>query len=33
MATSNPLLELRHVTKRFAGMTAVDDVSLEIRPG
>ncbi len=28
-----PILELRHLSKRFGGVTAVDDVSLAILPG
>lgn len=28
-----PLLELRHVTRRFAGIAAVDDLSLAVEPG
>lgn len=28
-----PLLELKNVTKRFGGLVAVDDVSLEVRKG
>jgi simple sugar transport system ATP-binding protein len=28
-----PLIELRHVSKRFAGVIALDDVSLSIAPG
>jgi ABC-type multidrug transport system ATPase subunit len=27
------MLELRHVTKRFSGIPAVDDVSFSARPG
>ena len=30
---SNPLIELDHVSKRFAGITALDDVSLNVSPG
>jgi simple sugar transport system ATP-binding protein len=30
---SNPLIELDHVSKRFAGITALDDVSLSVSPG
>jgi ribose transport system ATP-binding protein len=32
-AAAAPLFELRHVTKRFPGVLALDDVSLEIRGG
>jgi ABC-type sugar transport system ATPase subunit len=28
-----PMLEVRNLVKRFGGLTAVDDVSLEVRPG
>src|SRR6266568_96547 len=28
-----PMLELRHVSKRFSGIAAVDDVSFQARPG
>jgi len=28
-----PLLEVRHLTKRFGGLTAVDDVGLQVFPG
>uniref|UniRef100_UPI000E2E6C66 ATP-binding cassette domain-containing protein n=1 Tax=Escherichia coli TaxID=562 RepID=UPI000E2E6C66 len=28
-----PLLALNHVSKRFGGLTAVDDVSMSIRQG
>ncbi|OGD14295.1 ABC transporter ATP-binding protein [Candidatus Atribacteria bacterium RBG_19FT_COMBO_35_14] len=28
-----PLLEVKNITKRFGGLTAVDDVSLQIYPG
>ena len=27
------MIELRHITKRFGGVAALDDVSLEVRPG
>lgn len=27
------MIELRHITKRFAGVAALDDVSLEVKPG
>ena len=30
---SNIAVELHHVTKNFAGFTAVDDVSLQIKNG
>lgn len=30
---SPPVLSARHLTKRFAAFTAVDDISFEIRPG
>lgn len=34
MTTDNqPILQLKNVTKRFGGLTAVDEVSLEIYPG
>lgn len=32
-ATALPLLELRHVTQRFAGLVAVADVSFSLAPG
>jgi branched-chain amino acid transport system ATP-binding protein len=32
-STGAPLLELRHVTKTFGGLAAVQDVSLQIMPG
>ena len=28
-----PLISIRHVTKRFGGVTALDDVSLDVLPG
>ncbi|WP_249375266.1 ATP-binding cassette domain-containing protein, partial [Actinomyces sp. 187325] len=28
-----PLVRLRHVTKRFGGFTALDDVSLDVNAG
>jgi len=30
---TQPLVEARHLTKRFGTLTAVDDVSFEVRPG
>ena len=30
---SEPVLSVRHLTKRFGGLTAVDDVSLDVFPG
>lgn len=33
MTEPNALLTLKHVTKRFPGVVAVDGVSLEVRPG
>ena len=30
---ATPLLEMRSITKRFAGVTALDDVNLVVRPG
>ena len=30
---SNPLIEIRHLTKRFPGVVALDGVSLEIERG
>ena len=33
MAASEPIIELRGVTKRFFGVTAVRDLSLALRPG
>jgi len=30
---SEPLLRMEHITKRFPGVLALDDVSLEILPG
>ncbi|MDT7669499.1 MAG: ribose transport system ATP-binding protein, partial [Pseudonocardiales bacterium] len=30
--TGAPVLELRGVTKRFPGVVALDDVSIEVRP-
>src|SRR3954447_21921861 len=32
-ATSPPLLEVRHVSKQFAGVRALDDVSFTLEPG
>ena len=29
----DPMLSIRHLVKRFGGLTAVNDVSLDIRPG
>ena len=31
-ATTQPLLELNNVTKKFGGLTAVQDVNLQVRP-
>jgi ribose transport system ATP-binding protein len=31
--TPQPIIEIRHVSKRFGGVTALDDVSLTVRPG
>ncbi len=28
-----PLISIRHVTKRFGGVTALADVSLDVQPG
>jgi ABC-type branched-subunit amino acid transport system ATPase component len=28
-----PLLHLQNVTRKFGGLTALDDISFEIRPG
>ncbi len=33
MTASTPRLELRHITKRFPGVLANDDVSLAVKPG
>src|SRR5258708_20848583 len=33
LSTDFPLLTLRHVTKRFGGVTALDDVTFEVRRG
>ncbi len=33
MISDQPLIAIRNVTKRFAGVTALADVSVEIRPG
>ena len=33
MREAMPLLKLEHVTKRFGGLVAVDDVSLEVKHG
>jgi simple sugar transport system ATP-binding protein len=33
MSESIPLIELRGISKRFAGMTALDDVSITVRAG
>jgi len=33
LSTDFPLLTLRHVTKRFGGVTALDDISFEVRRG
>ena len=30
---ASPLLEMRHITKRYSGVTALDDVSLSVRRG
>ncbi len=30
---SDPLLRIRHLSKRYAGQTVVDDLSLDLRPG
>lgn len=32
-STTGPLLQVRNVTKRFGGLTAVDGVSLDVMPG
>ncbi len=32
-ATTNPLLDLNHVTKSFGGLAAVQDVDLQVKPG
>ncbi|MEQ1906602.1 MAG: ATP-binding cassette domain-containing protein, partial [Pirellulaceae bacterium] len=32
-STPQPIIEIRHVFKRFGGVTALDDVSLTVRPG
>ncbi len=29
----NPIIEVQHITKRFKGLTAVKDVSFQIREG
>jgi ABC-type sugar transport system ATPase subunit len=31
--SSEPILSVRHLVKKFGGLTAVDDVSLDIQPG
>ncbi len=31
--SNEPILSVRHLVKRFGGLTAVDDVSLDIHPG
>src|SRR5438552_19128838 len=33
MEETKPTLLLEHVTKRFGGFTAVNDLSLQVRPG
>ncbi len=33
MSAAAPLLEVRHLTRRFAGLTAVSDVSFALAPG
>src|SRR5712692_7064921 len=33
LSTDFPLLTLRHVTKRFGGVTALDDINFEVRRG
>jgi len=33
MPDTAPIVELRHVTKRFPGIVANDDISLEVRAG
>jgi ABC-type sugar transport system ATPase subunit len=32
-ATRQPILSLQHIVKRFGGLTAVNDVSLDVSPG
>src|SRR4051812_38826565 len=31
--TTEPLLRMEHITKRFPGVLALDDVSIEVLPG
>lgn len=31
--STNPIIQLRHVTKRYGGFTAVNDIDLEVHPG
>lgn len=33
MTNPTPLIQMRGITKRFGGVTALDDVSLSIMPG
>jgi ribose transport system ATP-binding protein len=33
MSTKTPVLEMKNITKRFPGVTALDNVSIEVRPG
>ncbi len=33
MPNSQPILELKHITKTFPGVKALDDVSFDVRPG
>jgi ribose transport system ATP-binding protein len=33
MTDATPIIEIRHVTKRFPGVVALEDVSFDVRPG